>query len=64
MKLTIKQLMEIHEAMTQAMDFMDNNLGIVHGTGSSWGELNKARAIIRVAIESTGATVDIGQEAA
>ena len=59
MKLTIKQLMEIHEAITQAMAFMDHHLGIVDGTGSSWGELNKARSIIRAAIELTGASVEI-----
>ena len=60
MKLTIKQLMEIHGAMEHAIKIFDANpqLG-----GMAWHELIKAKSIVRSAIEETGAAVEIQETA-
>ncbi len=59
MKLTIEQLLEVHTAMSNAMVFMDEHPAMMVNSGQYWHRLNNARNIIRVAIESTGATVEI-----
>lgn len=61
MSLTIKQLMQVHEAIVQAMSAMDRVSMQDHG--QSWRDLNYARAIVRVAIESTGAVVELEEAA-
>jgi hypothetical protein len=57
--ITIKQLMEIHEAITQAMRAMDH--AEMNDCGQSWHDLSRARVIVRTAIESTGAVVEISE---
>jgi len=50
--INIRQLMQIHEAITKAMDAMDR--ASMDDSGESWRELNKARSVIRVTIERSG----------
>jgi hypothetical protein len=59
--ISIRQLMQIHEAITKAMDAMDRAL--MDDSGESWRELNKARSVVRVTIERSGVKFVV-QEAA
>lgn len=58
--INMTKLMTVHEAIVFAMNYVDNLEG---GSPVVWRELNIARAIVRVAIESTGAEVKIKEDA-
>lgn len=59
--INMTKLMTVHEAIVFAMNYVDNlERG---GSPVVWRELNIARAIVRVAIESTGAEVEIREAA-
>ena len=59
--INMTKLMTVHEAIVFAMNYVDNlERG---GSPVVLRELNIARAIVRVAIESTGAEVEIKEAA-
>ena len=59
--INISKLMEVHDAIVFAMNYMDNLE--VGRSQVVWSELCKAKAIVKVAIESTGAEVEIKEAA-
>jgi hypothetical protein len=63
MSIRLTDLLNIHQDLTEVMARIDTTFEAGHERAMTWKRLSDSRAIIRAAIESAGAVVQIREAA-